>query len=573
MPYAKNHIRVAVPKRSGFDKSHRNSGTGLCGTLVPLLCDELIPNSRVSVRLPIAIELPPLVSNTFMNVRYKVEAFFVPSRLTCKSFESFFCDSPGDVINFNAVPATPTLDFDKVPGTVPYASIDYDFAKAVNPGTLADYLGFRPQALTSSYSWNVNLMPFIAYHLIWQEWYRNPRVTKPAFTERVMTREATSNYSAVDSPRAILCNAPYRYFHGAFSTVSSALVAANDRFNASQANVNDFLLCDGHNLFDLRQRNFGLDYFTGCRVSPQQGAASGVSFIAPVSGSTASGTISIAAIRAANSLQQFRERNNIPSTRLVDQVKARYNANLSDGVAQRPICIGSASFEVLSRGVDITSQSSQTPHADNDNFFGVSGATGAVQYGRAFANGNEFVIKDFTANEPGYLFVIGSLVPEASYAYGIRRSLCRYTNAGSITDMACSLLQNVGDQPVREEEITGGLAGTNFGYQDRFADWMFLPNETHGEMRQTGSTNLSSFVLQRALTSASLNSSFLEIPTTYLDDVFQISSVTSKLTYWYDTYIQYKVSMPLAEFSIPSLQDPAYEHGQSVSLRRNGQIF
>ena len=46
MPYSKNNIRVNVPHKSGFDKSHRNSGTLTCGTLTPILCDELIPSSK-----------------------------------------------------------------------------------------------------------------------------------------------------------------------------------------------------------------------------------------------------------------------------------------------------------------------------------------------------------------------------------------------------------------------------------------------------------------------------------------------------------------------------------------------
>lgn len=94
MPYAKNNYRVKVPKRSGFDKTHRNSGTLTCGTITPILCDEVIPNSRVSLKLNLAAQLPPLASETYMNASMRVEAFFVPLRLLSVSFEDFFCDFP-----------------------------------------------------------------------------------------------------------------------------------------------------------------------------------------------------------------------------------------------------------------------------------------------------------------------------------------------------------------------------------------------------------------------------------------------------------------------------------------------
>ena len=92
MPYGNKRISVKVPHSSGFDKSHRYSGTGSCGTLIPVLCDEVIPGTKVRLRVPASIQLPPLASETYMNASVKYEAFFVPMRLLCGSFESFFND-------------------------------------------------------------------------------------------------------------------------------------------------------------------------------------------------------------------------------------------------------------------------------------------------------------------------------------------------------------------------------------------------------------------------------------------------------------------------------------------------
>lgn len=567
MPYVKNKIRVQVPHRSGFDKSHRHSGSLLCGQITPILCDELIPNSRVSLRIPISVQLPPLVSDTYMNVKAKVEAFFVPSRLLCASFEDFFCDFPRRVFTTDSSTSDQSSgSFQDVIAAIPVLNISPSGGAQsgiLAPGSLMDRLGVRAPVSASAFSY-YNPLPLIAYHLVWQEWYRNPRVQNPAFAHRLG-----------DSDFAVLNNfvgaayLPYSYFHRSFVADGGYSAPDNSILPVNSSNLNSYNLADGVSLFALRQRNFGLDYFTGSRVSAQQGQPSAVDIAIPAGTDSAGGTasFSIAQLRAMNSIQQFRERNNIPSPRLVDQVRARYNANLSDGVAQRPICIGSASYDVYSRGVDQTSDSNDAVATPENLFSGVG-----AQYGRAGASGNDFLIQDFVANEPGYLLVNLTLVPEVTYSTGIPSMFTRYQSVGSITDMACCLLQNVGDQPIYQREITGFDVNTVFGYQDRYADWMYLPNRTSGLLRDGQS--LSQFVLQRSLVgSPTINSSFLQIPTTYLDGVMTVSSLTSGVSAWFDCMLNYKVSMPLAEFSIPSLQDPAYEHGESVVLRRNGQIF
>lgn len=566
MPYAKNKIVVKTPKRSGFDKSHRNTGSFLCGTLTPILCDELIPNSRVNLRINLAAQLPPLVSDTYMNCKLKVESFFVPSRLLCSSFEDFFCDFPRRVYT-NASNSSGQVNgaFSDVTAAVPvfqiYTDTPFDFYR---PGSLLDYLGFKVDAQESSGEasllYGINPLPLIAYHLVWQEWYRNPRVQNPAFCPSL---GLGPNYANPDT-RLGAAYLPSTYFHRQFVGDNGTVSADNTLMPVHASNRAAYNCADGVSLFSLRQRNFGLDYFTGARVDAQQGSPSAVTFNVDQDGE---GSISIAALRAANSLQQFRERNNIPSPRLVDQVRARYNASLADGVAQRPICIGSASYNLDSSGINQTAPASGS--SDRNPFSGV-----AAQYGRGYASGSDFVIDDFTANEPGYLMVLMSMVPEVTYSTGIDPMFRRYRAEGSITDMACSLLQNVGDQPIDVDEISGVSTRypVVFGYQDRYADFMYKPNQVHGEMRD-GST-LESFVLQRAFdTTTTLTSSFLEIPVTYLDGIMVADTQTIGLSGWFDAYLNYKVSMPLAEFSIPSLQDPAYEHGESVVLRRNGQIF
>lgn len=556
MPYRKNQYKVTVPHSSGFDKSHRNSGSALCGTLVPILCDEVVPGTKVRLRIPFAAQLPPLASETYMNAAIKMEAFFVPLRLLCVSFESFFNDFAERVQLSNGSNTV----WEDVKGVLPVFRIadaggETFVSGVLGPGRLADYLGLSTNFASGDINAvTINPLPFVAYHLIWQEWYRNPRVQNPAFSKTL----GLSPSVVLSSQKASIL--PYTFFHDAFSTIS-----ANYLFSSTSS----FALSDGKSIFDLRQRNFGLDYFTGARLSAQQGDAVSVSIDMP-GDDPSNANFTIAALRAANSLQQFRERNNLASPRFVDQIYDRYGVKPSDGVAQRPVCIGSATYDISTRGVDQTGQVSEST---SNPFNSV-----ASQYGRGGASGSDFIIDNFEVLEPGYIMVLQSLVPEVSYTNGVDPMFDRYKGPGTIVEMANPLLQNVGDEPIFMKEIVGNLGSPYsthvFGYTDRFAKFMFKKNSIHGLMRSGQS--LQSFVLQRNFVGSdpvSLSSNFLEIPTNYLDQVFAVSSAVSGLSYWYDAYLDYKITMPLAEYSIPSLQDPAYEHGKSISIRRNGQIF
>ena len=558
MPYRKNPYNVTVPHSSGFDKSHRYTGTGCCGSLIPVLCDEVIPGTKVRLRVPMSVQLPPLASETYMNASIKYEAFFVPMRLCSASFESFFNDFPERVQVTNVASGWSdlkgVLPAFRIPLSTPLGSGDI-----ISPGTLMDYLGFVSRPLDAAQMVDLNPLPLVAYHLIWQEWYRNPRVQNPAFSKTL-----TVSHGNVNSHKASIIPSTFYHDGDGSSVVSNYLWDATSSFE----------LADGKSIFDLRQRNFGLDYFTGARTSAQQGAAAGVSISVD---SLGNGTMTIAALRAANSLQQFRERNNLASPRFVDQIQDRYGVRPSDGVAQRPICIGSSTIDISTRGVDQTASGivgSAESIGTNNPFQAV-----AAQYGRGQAASNDFLIDNFEALEPGYIMVMQSLVPEVTYTVGVESMFQRYVGPDSIVQMANPLLQNVGDQPIYAREITGyqsAYAGNVFGYTDRFAEFMFRKNTVHGRMRNDVNGSLRSFVLQRdfsTATAVTLSSKFLEIPPDYLDQIFAVNSEVSGLSYWFDIYFDYKVTMPLAEFSIPSLQDPAYEHGKQISIRRNGQIF
>lgn len=542
---------LAVPKLSGFDKSHQNLLTSKVGTITPILVDELIPGSRVHLKLALGASLPPLASDTYMRCSIKCEAFFVPTRLLSAGFEAWFTDEKKDLVSSMSsagVPTTssqsaymPVLMYPATPsGTPPTWSND-----VLAVGSLADYLGFRSGAQTELQTGaGISALPFLAYHRIYNDWYRNSLIQKECYLPQDIG--ATYVKGAAVSPYLFLGASDY--------------VWSGD---------DDVTLADGVRITQLRQRNFGMDYFTTATPQPQQGSPMVVSFVT----SGATGQFSIAALRAANSMQQFKERNNLLGNLYVEQLYGRYGVRPSDGIAQRSLYLGRGDFEVYSKGIY---QAGNNFDANGDvidgtgapNPFGVVGA----RFGSAYASGESFLV-NFEAKEPGYLFVMATLVPRVTYSTGIERYLRHYMGAGSLSDMANPILQNVGPQPIYEYELTGtaGSPARIFGYTDRYADFKIKQDTLHGLFRD-GQT-LDAFALQRSFASNSLpqiNSAFLQIPTDYMDQITSVKQWISNYGYQLDTYFDYKVAMPLSKYSLPSLQDPAYEHGKTIVVNRGG---
>ena len=561
---------VNVPKLSGFDKSHQNLLTTKCGTITPILIDELIPGSKVNLKLALSASLPPLASDTFMRCSVKVEAFFVPFRLLAGSFESWFTDTDKKFAAYTASGGSSYVPqarrgFLPVIGGLNSSSDATALAAMTATGSLFDYLGFKDgqtDFLDGTFvSGGVSAMPPLAYHRVYHDWYRNTLVQADVFLPPTSV-STTSPNTAGNSPS---------------STGSYAGTAPFSFFNAQTpsyilSSTSSLLLADGKYLYDLRQRNFGLDYFTTATPSPQQGSAEVVSF--STSGST--GQFSIAALRAANSMQQFKERNNLAGNLFVEQCFARYGVSPSDGIAQRSLYLGSQEYEVYTKGIYQTDNNISQADSDGGSAIGVRNPFGTVgaQFGNAKATGTGMLVSGFEAKEPGYLLVNATLVPRVTYSSGVHRRWTNYVGAGSLSDLANPILQNVGPQPIYQYELNGSgpAALSVFGYTDRYASFKTMEDELHGLVRDGSS--LEAFALQRSFASNStpqINTSFLEIPTNYMDQVTAVSSTLSNYGCWMDCYFDYKVAQPLAKYSLPSLQDPAYEHGRTIVLHKGGK--
>lgn len=544
-------IPVKVQKRSGFDKSHHNALTQKVGTITPILCDEIIPNTKIKLRYAMAGSMPPLAFDAYMKVYYDVRAFFVPMRLLYGGFESWFSDYAQPTVTGGTGGNTIT----NVKSVMPYFALasDSDLLSCVGSGSLADYLGFKVDLANwdSEVTGNVifSMLPFMAYHRVCNDWFRQPNVTKEYFARPDFYPQITG---------------VSRYFPAMLPFVSLDSNSCICALGSSE-DVNNYNLkfADGISIFSLRQANFDYDYFTNGLPSAQLGL--------PMTVASAS-SFSIPALRVANSLQQFAELNMLAGANEVDICKARYGANLSRGVAQRAIYLGGSRLDLSTKAVEVTANANSV--SSSNPFKNSVGSTG----GRVYCQGSDVIIDGFTAEEPGYVLVVGTLIPKVTYAVGIRRYLKHYCQVGSLVEMANPLLQNIGNQEIYDYELTGSIGtpdeSNTFGYTDRYAEFMTMEDECHGQF--VLGQSLGSFIAQRyfyVTSNPTIGTNFLEIPTNFLDNVTAVNAAISNYGFFAQFAFDYKVSQPLAQYSLPSLQNPAYEHGVTVKIHRGGFRF
>ena len=437
-------IPIKVQKRSGFEKSHHNALSQKVGVITPLMVDEIIPNSKVNLRYALAGSLPPLATDTYMKCYFDIRAFFVPLRLLSGSFNSWFSDYEYNYLSGGSVISAKAF--------MPYLSIDpqVDFAGIFGPQTLSDYLGYKCPDISDLVNLDgpieISVLPYLAYHKICADWFRQPNITKDFFARPAFVGASGSNDHAVS-----FC--PF----SAFITSSDAVLpVVNDRYDAN------IVFTDGISVFDLRSANYDYDYFTNGLPSAQLGNPITVQSV---------NDFSIASLRVGNALQEFAEINQLAGPNEVSVVRARYGAKLHDSITQRSLYLGGARLDFGTKSVDIRVNAGSV---SSNPFSGTAGASA----GKAFVQGTDVIIDGFTANEPGYIFVVGVIIPKVTYGSGIRRYLRHYIKAGSITDMANPMLQGVGNQPIYDYELTSSLGFNHqeqpFGYTDRYAEFMTM---------------------------------------------------------------------------------------------------
>ena len=149
--------RARIP-RSSFNRSHGLKTTFDADYLIPILLDDVVPGDTFNVNLNffarLATPLHPILDNMYLETFF----FFVPYRLVWTNWEKMHGaqDNPADSIDYT-VPAFHSATAGSIPG----------------PGTIQDYFGLPVTRPTNIDYSTISALPFRAYNLIWNEWFRD----------------------------------------------------------------------------------------------------------------------------------------------------------------------------------------------------------------------------------------------------------------------------------------------------------------------------------------------------------------------------------------------------------------
>lgn len=558
--------KVQIKNKSGFDLAHSNFLTQTCGTLTPVCVVPMLPNDSISLGFMSQVKLPPMATSFYGRVDYRLEAFFVPYRILWGGWENFLTMPTNDPYGTQTIRPKylPNLLFagSGADGSDYLAKLRDTFKR----GSLADYLGFKgvpyfDKTSNAKYAVN-NIMPFLAYHKIYDDWYRNANIQKPVFVRSETPTKSLSSlpwnpkYTTVIAGPNAGSGADYnKGWSGSEISGQDEILKAfgfNLNFRVSDTQVSP-MFNDGSDLFTLRQRNWSKDYFTTATLYPQQNGMTGGAGVTSRIASDST-TFTISQLRQANILQKWLERNNVAGERYSDQIRATFGVLPSDAMLDRPIFLGGSNFGIYTNSI---AQTAGGNVSSTNPFRGEVGSDA----GQTSGFGKDSLIDKFTATEHGIIMVLGSIVPHQTYSTGSSRMFGMSTFA----DIPNPMFEGLGEEAIYKEELTPDMNLVNqvFGYTQQYAWMKYMNDEVHGLL--VDDETLQNFCLQRSFDkTVKLDSSFIQIPTNFLDQVMSVANKVSGFCCWNNMYFDIKKTSLLSQYTIPTLGEQPNTHTETV---------
>ena len=158
--FALNPTNIDI-RRSTFDRSHSLKTSFNVGDIVPFFVDEVLPGDTFNVDTSKVVRLQTLLTPVMDNIYLDTYFFFVPNRLTWSHWKQF----NGENTESAWIPET---EYEIPQITAPAAG-------GWSVGTIADYLGVP----TGVPNLSVSALPFRAYGLVMNEWFRDENLSDP----------------------------------------------------------------------------------------------------------------------------------------------------------------------------------------------------------------------------------------------------------------------------------------------------------------------------------------------------------------------------------------------------------
>lgn len=542
------HIRVSqghfsqVPNvtigRSKFNRSHVLKTTFDEGKLIPIFVDEVLPGDSFKLKVTtftrMATPIFPVMDNLYLETFF----FFVPMRLVWDNFQKFMGEqeNPGDSTDY----LIPTRNFGKIPS-----------------GELADYFGLPIDVP----SLPVNILPFRAYWLIWNEWFRdeNLQSSVPYSKSDIGQIWKDENLSVNGfhwydcAPRGkrydyftsclpwpqkgpgvelpIGATAPLNIPSGLSTTVQASVVDSSGSSKYSGV-FNQTLDVDNWYSVGISGNGGNHSPWQLTTNVPLHDALSSVNVDL-----TSATAVTINSLRQAFQLQRYYEKDARGGTRYIEKIKSHFGVTSPDARLQRPEYLGGHSDRININPVVQTSSTDSTSPQGNLSAFGVSGA-------RYHGFSKSFV-------EHGYIIGLANVRADLTYQQGVNRMWSRKT----VLDFYWPSFAHLGEQAVLNKEIYAqGNSQDNevFGYQERYGEYRYKPSLITGKFRSTYAQSLDAWHFSQK---------FENLPTLsnqFIQDNPPISrclAVPSEPHFLMDAFFDLKCVRPMPMFGTPGLID------------------
>lgn len=551
--FAVNPTRIDI-SRSTFDRSHSVKTTFNVGDIVPFFVDEVLPGDTFSVDTSKVVRMQTLLTPMMDNIYLDTYFFFVPNRLCWTHWKEF----NGENTKSAWLPATEY----QIPQITSPATTGW------NIGTLADYFGIP----TGVPGLSVSALPFRAYALICNEWFRDENLTDPL---NVSTGDATvagvntGNYitdvakgglpfkaakyhdyftSALPAPQkgpdvsipvAVAGNIPVMTMPEiADSRVPTS--GTNLKYNvAGSPGSNRF----GPGIFSYTGHGIGQALPAQSMTGPS-GESDNLVY-SPANlwaiGSTNTTAATINQLRMAFQIQKLYERDARGGTRYIEILKSHFGVTSPDSRLQRPEYLGGNRIPININQV-IQQSATQSDGTPQGNVAAMSLTTDTHS--------------DFTQSFTEHGFVIGLMV--ARYDHTYQQGLERFWSRKDRFDFYWPVFANIGEQAILNQEIYAqGNAQDKevFGYQEAWADYRYKPSHVTSEMRSSAAQSLDVWHLADHYTTLpKLSDSWIREDGNTVDRVLAVSSRVSNQLFA-DIFVKNRTTRAMPLYSIPGLID------------------